>query len=130
MTAHASCVLVVEDDDAIRTAVRMLLEDEGYAVEEATDGVAALAALRASPDRMVVLLDLLMPGMDGLTMLRTLADNAGLATRHAYIMIAAKPIPPPEVADLLGRLGAPYLHKPFAIDDLLAVVADAAGRLG
>lgn len=122
-------VLVVEDDDAIRTAVRMMLEDEGYAVEEAQDGAAALATLRASPDRVVVLLDLLMPGVDGLAVLHTLANEVDLATRHAYIMVAAKSTPPPEVADLLGRLGVPYLNKPFDMNDLLAAVADAAERI-
>jgi two-component system, OmpR family, response regulator MtrA len=130
MDVHTRRVLVVEDDDAIRTAVRMLLEDEGYAVQEAIDGAAALALLRASPERMVVLLDLLMPGVDGLAVLRTLADESDLATRHACVMDAAKTIPPPEVADLLSRLHVPYLTKPFDIDELLAVVAEAADRLG
>jgi CheY-like chemotaxis protein len=126
---HRRGVLVVEDDDAIRTAVQMLLEDEGYAVQEAIDGAAALALLRANPERMVVLLDLLMPGVDGLAVLRTLADELDLATRHAYIMFAAQTIPPPEVADLLGLLHVPYLAKPLDMDHLLAVVARAAERL-
>ena len=130
MEEHRRDVLVVEDDDTIRAAVRMLLEDEGYGVQEALDGAAALALLRASPERMVVLLDLLMPGMDGLAVLRTLADEMELATRHSCIMFAAKTIPPPEVADLLGRLHMPYVTKPFDTDQLLAVVAEAAERLG
>src|SRR3954470_12387725 len=59
-------VLVVDDDPDIRESVRLVLEDEGYEVEEAADGAAALALLRAATTRPdVILLDLMMPVMNG-----------------------------------------------------------------
>src|SRR5262245_58413653 len=54
-------VLLVDDDQAIRETLRFALEDAGYQVLEAADGIAALQALRATPTGMVVLLDLMMP---------------------------------------------------------------------
>src|SRR5260221_5663693 len=58
-------ILVVDDDDAIRETLRFALEDAGYQVSEAAEGMAALRLLRATRDRMWVLLDLMMPGLDG-----------------------------------------------------------------
>ena len=58
-------VLVVDDDTAIRQMLRLVLEDEGYAVREAMDGIEALAALRVSARPLVVLLDLMMPRLGG-----------------------------------------------------------------
>lgn len=124
-------VLVVDDDDAIREAIRVLLEDEGYVVYEAPDGKPALARLRAHPEGMVVLLDVHMPGMDGLTLLRALDIDERLATRHAIILLSAhlSRTLPLDVATLLTRLNVPVLGKPFAIDDLVTVVQAAAQRL-
>jgi CheY-like chemotaxis protein len=77
----AQHVLVVDDDVAIRHALRLLLEDEGLAVAEAADGRAALAILRAASDHYVVLLDQMMPQLDGFGVLsatpRTRASAAG-----------------------------------------------------
>jgi CheY-like chemotaxis protein len=64
-------VLIVEDDEAARGALRRLLEGAGYACAEAGDGTEALEAARQRPPRLV-LLDLLMPGMDGLAVAREL----------------------------------------------------------
>src|SRR6516165_4584281 len=58
-------VLVVDDDDAIRETLRSVLEDAGYTVVEDHDGLAAVQRLRRSRTPMVVLLDLMMPGLDG-----------------------------------------------------------------
>ncbi len=122
-------VLIVEDDEPIRDAMRMILEDAGYVVDDAEEGVSALAYLRASSDRIIVVTDLLMPGMGGEALLRTVVAEADLATRHAYLMVAAKGALPPGVADLLAQLHAPYVHKPFTIDELLAADGEAGARL-
>ncbi len=82
-------ILIVDDDEAIRETLRFLFEDAGYDVEEAEDGVAALARLRASARPMVVLLDLMMPRMNGDQMLATVADDPILRTFHVYIMVTA-----------------------------------------
>src|SRR5690349_16993945 len=58
-------VLVVDDDADIRETVSLILEDEGYEVQSAQDGAAALGVLRAGPLPDVILLDLMMPVMNG-----------------------------------------------------------------
>ncbi len=90
VVAQARWVLVLDDDDFIRESLRMALEDEGYEVTEATDGAVALAFLRASPQPVVALLDLMMPGaVDGFQVVETAAADARLASRHAYIVLSA-----------------------------------------
>lgn len=122
-------VLIVEDDEPIRQTMRMILEDAGYIVDDAAEGMAALAQLRASSDRMIVLTDLLMPIMDGEALLRIVAAEADLATRHAYLMVAAKVAPPPGVAELLDQLHASYVCKPFSLEELMTAVREAEARL-
>jgi CheY-like chemotaxis protein len=123
-------VLVVDDDQPTREVLRMMLEDAGYEVVEAPNGTAALELLRASEQRMVALVDQVMPGVDGIAVLSTLADDPQLAARHAYVLMTAgaRPLGEPEVA-LLSTLSAPLLRKPFDIDVLLEVVAEVARRV-
>jgi CheY-like chemotaxis protein len=71
-------VLVVADDGAIRETLRCLLEDEGYTVFDAPDGEPALTCLREHPAGMVVLLDLQIPGRDGLAFLHVIARHTSL----------------------------------------------------
>jgi CheY-like chemotaxis protein len=124
-------VLVVDDDGPIREAFRGLLEDAGYAVSEAADGHTALEVLRHSPHRLVVLLDLRMPGMDGGAVLGAVAADRDLVRRHAIILVTADhrtfTLP---FANLLSTLSVPLLRKPTDADDLLGTVSEAACRLG
>lgn len=123
-------VLIVEDDAPLRQTLRSLLEDEGHSVFEAPDGSPALERLQASPQRLVVLLDVQMPGMDGRQVLEAVAAHDLLATRHAYVLMTANastlPLP---FASLLTQLNVPVLAKPFDLDRLLATVAEAAQRI-
>lgn len=127
---HGVRVLVVDDDDAIRESVRTALEDAGYEVAEAADGLVALAALRADTRSMVVLLDLRMPNLDGAGVLGAVAADRTLATQHAYVLMSASlqtlTLP---FANLLTQLDVPMLKKPFELDTLLDVVERAARRL-
>lgn len=125
-------VLVVDDDDGIRATLVFLLQGEGYHVDEAPDGKPALVRLRESHERMVVLLDLQMPGMDGLALLDAVAANEPLATRHAYILLTATPdrTLPLKTATLLTQLKVPVVAKPFDIDTLIEAVRQAEERLG
>src|SRR5579859_3016435 len=109
-------VLVVDDDVAIRQLLRVLLEGAGYAVAEASDGERALSALRGSPHPLVVLLDIGMPRLDGIGVLRTVVQHAALRTRHVYILMTASDSasPPGEAAELLARIGGLFLPKPFS----------------
>ncbi|RYZ42174.1 MAG: sigma-54-dependent Fis family transcriptional regulator [Myxococcaceae bacterium] len=118
-------VLVVDDDAGVRYTLRGLLEDDGLSVEEAVDGEAALARLDAEPPVDLVLSDLRMPRVDGMELLRRLrarspAPSVILITAHGSERHAVE-------AMKLGALD--YFRKPFDVDDVLAVVRRALGRV-
>ena len=117
-------ILVVDDDAGTREAVRFLLEDEGYVVEVAENGQVALDRLRAvGRTPALVLLDLMMPGMDGETLLRELAGRTDVPRVPIVVMTAAGPS-----AGTSG-LQYPLLRKPFALDTLMTVVTQYCPRL-
>ena len=110
-------ILVVEDELSLRESLEYSLRQEGYEVATAADGMAALDAARTfAPD--LVLLDVMLPGLDGLEVCRRLrAGEPGLPV----LMLTAKDRVPDRVAGL--DAGADdYLIKPFAFDELLARV--------
>lgn len=123
-------VLVVDDDDDLRASLRYLLEMEGYEVEEARDGIEALDRLRTSEQRLVVLLDLMMPRLSGMEVLNAVAADERLAERHAYLIVTANrdTIQPP-FSGLLRRLEVPVVMKPYDVDEILAVVAKVTRKL-
>jgi DNA-binding response OmpR family regulator len=109
-------ILVVEDDAAIREAIAYNLGKEGYAVQAVGDGAAALAAARAdSPD--LILLDLMLPEIDGFDVTRSLRKESNVP----ILMLTARD---DEIDRVLGlELGADdYLTKPFSMRELLARV--------
>jgi CheY-like chemotaxis protein len=123
-------VLVVDDEADIRESLRLLLEDAGHEVLEAGNGFEALDVLRASEQPLVVLLDLLMPQLDGVGMLHAVVADPWLATNHAYVLITADNKAPQRTA--IPQFSSLYLvmvEKPFDMDELLDAVADAARRL-
>ncbi len=108
-------VLVAEDDKSVRDSLVRALTFEGYDVTTAADGAEALmAVLETQPD--VILLDVLMPHVDGLTACRKLRERGD---RTPVLMLTARH----EVSDRVAGLDAgadDYLVKPFALDELLA----------
>jgi len=123
-------VLVVDDDRAIRETLRLALEDEGYTVLEAADGVIALELLRAHVLPMVVLLDLRMPRLDGIEVLRRVASSTELSRRNAYALVTANQhMLDTAAAGLLAHLSVPIVAKPFDLDELLEMVEHMAYRL-
>ena len=122
-------VLVVEDDDATREALHYLLEDSGFEVLEATNGVIALERLRAETTPCVVLADWWMPGMDGLRLLDAIAHTPTLASRSSFVLMTAAYTPSlydaPPVRQLTQRGRFRLLKKPFDIDNVLALVEEA-----
>lgn len=119
-------VLVVDDDDQIRQTLRWVLEDAGYPMLEAPDGAAALDMVRRDPRRLIVLLDVLMPRLDGFGVLRTVAANPALAKHRVYVLLSAqgRAIPP----DLRHVLFA-VVPKPFDLAELLDTLEAAAAAL-
>lgn len=123
-------VLIVDDDAAIRQTLRAALEDEDYTVLEAGNGLAALGILRESVEPLVTLLDLRMPVMDGMRLLRTIEADEALAPRHRFLVVTAnQDTITAEGHALLDRFAAPVIAKPFELDELLSAVEDAAVRL-
>jgi len=123
-------VLIVDDNATVRTGLRAVLQEEGYLVIEAPDGVVALDILRALPYGVVVLCDHSMPRLDGPGLLRRVQAEPDVANRHVYIyMTAATRLISPELQGLLTALDAPRLGKPFTIDAVLEAVERGARRL-
>lgn len=124
-------VLVVDDDDAIRETVGMVLEDAGYEVIEAEDGAAGLHILRSSAAPLIVLLDFRMPRMSGGEVIRVVTEE-GLDSPHVYALVLATPHlvdSDPALQARVRKLAIPVVAKPFSIDKLLDVVASLAARL-
>lgn len=123
-------VLIVDDDRDTREAMRFLLEDAGYEVVEAPEGNAALDMLRTSRDRLVVLLDWMMPGMGGAEVLSAVANDGALSGQHAFVLVTASPAyVSTTVIELASALSVPVVSKPFDVEVLLEAVAAAAQRL-
>jgi CheY-like chemotaxis protein len=123
-------VLVADDDAPIRQLLQSVLEDAGYTVATAADGQQALNYLRDHPDGSVVLLDLHMPVMDGLAVLRVVESEPALATRNVFLIVTAEHGGvPPAFRLQVQRLGIPVLAKPFRITQMLAAVEAAGERL-
>jgi len=125
-------VLIADDDYDIRDTLRMLLEDAGYSTLSAGNGHQALTLIQQYPSSLVVLLDISLPGMDGLSILRTVADQDERMTpyKRAYILLTGHtPALYMPFGALLAQLNVHVLPKPFDIDYSLAVIADAATRL-
>jgi DNA-binding response OmpR family regulator len=109
-------VLVVDDEPHIRTILRGYLEADGFAVVEAADGRSALAALRGDPPDLV-LLDVMLPGIDGLEVLRQLRTFSDVYV----VLVTAKT----EEIDKLVGLGVgadDYVTKPFSPREVTARV--------
>jgi two-component system response regulator MprA len=111
-------ILVVDDERAVRDSLRRALELEGYNVELAADGEEALYRLESNGEPDAVILDVLMPGVDGLEVCRRLRRDG---RRLPVLMLTARE----EIESRVAGLDAgadDYVTKPFALDELLARV--------
>jgi DNA-binding response OmpR family regulator len=113
-------VLVVDDDPLIAGMLRLVLEGEGYEVHEASDGRAALDAVQAfGPDVMV--LDMMMPHVDGYGVLTALSNEAAGSTRVVMLTCCSQE---EDVRKCLEMGADDYLTKPVDVDFLLRTVQD------
>ncbi|MFT3854879.1 MAG: response regulator transcription factor [Ilumatobacteraceae bacterium] len=116
-------ILSVEDDERIRTAVKLALEDEGWTVDEAGSGEEAIDLFhRSVPD--VVLIDIMLPGIDGFELCRTLRKSSDVP----IVMVTARN----DTHDVVAGLEAgadDYLTKPFAPKELSARIRALLRRI-
>ena len=119
-------ILVIDDDPAVRAAMQMVLERDGFEVNAVGDGPSGIK-LVAAQDFDLLLVDLFMPGMDGLETIRQVhRHKPGLPIIiMSGLSFASTGAQPPDFLAMAGRLGAVgNLKKPFRPRELLAVVAD------
>jgi signal transduction histidine kinase len=116
-------VLLIDDEDAARYGIRRALANQGYELEEAADGASALTKIEAGgPD--VVVSDINMPGVDGLTLVERLSGKP-----EAPLVILITAYGSENVAVQALRAGAyNYLSKPFEVDELRVAVANAVEK--
>ena len=124
-------VLVADDSPTVRHILCPILRNASHIVSEAADGLQTLDVLNASPQPMVVLLDVVMPRLGGIGVLQEMEASETLRDRHAFILMTGTPdaIPPRAVAELLEQFSIPLVVKPIEQPQLLFLVDQAAARL-
>lgn len=123
----AECsVLIVEDDSSIRRLVRTVLIRQGYRVEIACDGLEAISKL-ALADYDVIILDLMMPNLDGFSFMTAMARETPERLKRVIITSAASPA---IINERLKGISFDLLPKPFDIHELLSRVKACAMRSG
>jgi diguanylate cyclase (GGDEF)-like protein len=113
-------VLVAEDDPLYRRAVQHLLSGKGYDVECVTDGMKALEAAMSGAGPRLLILDWMMPGLQGPEICRRIREHR--STRYRYILLLTSRHMPGDIVEGLGAGADDYLIKPFNSHELLARV--------
>ena len=116
-------ILTVEDDERIRTSVRLALEEEGWVVDEAASGEVAAEKFDTTPAD-VVLIDIMLPGIDGFELCRKIRS----ASSVPIVMVTARS----DTHDVVAGLEAgadDYLTKPFAPKELSARIRALLRRI-
>jgi CheY-like chemotaxis protein len=114
-------ILVVDDDASIRTMVRIVLERAGYEVTTARNGCEAIACL-ADRDFDVVLLDVMMPKLNGIGVVDQLRKENSPVLAHTYLLTAG------ETADLAALPVRGLIGKPFEVQTILDETKDCIGH--
>jgi len=122
MVDKSRSVLVVEDDDAVRTLVVRQLS-ESYTVYQAPDAQAALTLLASVRPPNLIICDVMMPGMNGIELVRHLRSNPNFKS-VPVIFLTAK-TSPLDVIEGINSGARHYVTKPFQMKDLLEKVAKA-----
>ena len=119
-------MLVVDDDATIRDAVVAMLEELGHEqIDTAEDGLAAMELLRAAPSS-VLILDLMMPRMDGFEVLREIRNGAVPRPRCIVVMSAHADADDQQGLHALGADA--FLPKPFTLDELERIMTELSGE--
>ena len=115
-------ILIVEDDEGVQQSLAALLRDEGYEVETVNDGTTALRRLTEGPPPSLILLDLMMPQMDGIEFRsRQLADSR---IANVPVIVVSARADGRRTAERIGA--ADFLPKPMSFEALLHAVQNTA----
>lgn len=106
-------ILVVDDEPDIRNILHILLSSRGYEVDEAENGLRAVELVRAQPDYDLIILDIMMPGMDGVAACTEIRQHS-----VAPILFLTAKAQPADMSDAYGSGGDDYLIKPFSNHEL------------
>ena len=121
----SASILTVDDSPSLRMAIRIALSGAGYAVTEAEDGVQGLKAATASRFDLIIT-DLNMPNMDGLSMIRALRKSPAQCGTPILFLTTESEDAMKQQAKAAGATG--WLVKPFVPDQLIKVVRKVLGR--
>jgi CheY-like chemotaxis protein len=113
-------ILLIEDDEIVRRAIQMVLEWEGYQVECATNGQEALDMLQAGARPSLILLDVMMPVLDGRQFREEQKRDPELASIPVIVVSAASFAASVDAISLV--------RKPFEVEELLTAIRDHAPR--
>jgi len=126
-----SRILVVDDDTAVRTAIKIVLERDGHDVVAASSGRAGIAAVEEASFGLVIC-DIFMPGMDGIetiTQFHQIDPKLPIIAMSGF-MFRDGQVPAPDYLTLSTKLGAAYsLRKPFRPQELLKAVHECLGGI-
>lgn len=113
MAAPAAPILAVDDSATIREMIVSVLSGKGYRVLTAADGAEALQRLRAATEPYVVLLDIVMPLMDGIAVVREIeSDNALKGAGHRFVLMSSTVrMSQPDVPRTAGQLAKPFTRQ-------------------
>lgn len=117
------CILVVEDEQDIRRIIRILLESSGYQVAEAPNGLAAVEYIRQQPNVDLVLMDIMMPGLNGIEASRAIRERCS-----APILFLPAKTQERDKLEAYQAGGDDYLAKPFSHAELMMKVESLLRR--
>jgi len=112
-------ILIIDDEASIRANIQRFLRLEGYVVQEAVNGFAGLASVAANPPDLIIC-DVMMPEMDGFTVLAKLRERTETATIPFIFLTASVEQDDQRFGLAIGANA--YLSKPFKLSELLAMV--------
>ena len=112
-------ILLVEDEPVIRELVRSLLSEETVSVECASDGLECLKLVKSRAFRLI-LLDVVLPGLDGISVCRVIKSDPATSAVPLYMLTAkAKPS---DVAAAMKAGANGYIHKPFRVKEAIEMI--------
>jgi two-component system OmpR family response regulator len=120
---NSAAILIVDDDPGIRTVVRLLLESRGYEVLDAGSGASAVAVIGGRPDIDLIILDIMMPGMDGIEACGELRK-----TTNAPVLFLTAKTQERDKLEAYSNGGDDFLGKPFSQAELIAKVQSLLRR--